>query len=139
MPVLYVPQMKTNFDVLTDLPTEADSRLGYEAIAEHLGEDKLVQSTGLIDAGGGTDMLAPAQLAKLHATLVALHESGGIATTTSLITPDGDTTIPDGFRPSATLQRWPTGSPATTAATRPTAPRSSTTRCATASTSRSTT
>ena len=60
------PQMKTNFDVLTDLPTEADSRLGYEAIAEHLGEDKLVQSSRLIDAGGGTDMLAPAQLAKLH-------------------------------------------------------------------------
>ena len=28
VPVLYVPQMKTNFDVLTDLPTEADSRLG---------------------------------------------------------------------------------------------------------------
>ena len=109
VPVLYVPQMKTNFDVLTDLPTEADSRLGYEAIAEHLGEDKLVQSTGLIDAGGGTDMLAPAQLAKLHDTLVALHESGGIATTTSLITPDGDTTIPDGFRPSATLQEMADG------------------------------
>ena len=109
VPVLYVPQMKTNFDVLTDLPTEADSRLGYEAIAEHLGEDKLVQSTGLIDAGGGIDMLAPAQLAKLHDTLVALHESGGIATTTSLITPDGDTTIPDGFRPSATLREMADG------------------------------
>ena len=111
MPVLYVPQIKTNFDVLTDLPTEADSRLGYEAIAEHLGEDKLVQSTGLIDAGGGTDMLAPAQLAKLHDPLVALRESGGVATTTSLITPDGDTRSPTASARARRSRRWPTGSP----------------------------
>ena len=74
--MLYVPQMKTNFDILADLPTEADSRLGYEAIAEHLGEDKLVQSTGLIDAGGGTDMLAPAQLARLTPPIVDAPRSG---------------------------------------------------------------
>jgi RND superfamily putative drug exporter len=109
VPILYVPQARTNFDVMTDLPADSDSRLGYEAIAEHLGEDKLVQSTALIDAGGGRDMLAPAQMAKLHDLLVSLHETGGIATTTSLITPDGDTTIPDGFRPSATLREMADG------------------------------
>ncbi len=34
--------------------------IGYEQIGDHLGEDKLVQSTGLIDLGGDGDVLAPA-------------------------------------------------------------------------------
>ncbi len=103
VPALYLPQAESNFDVMADLPAEADSRIGYEQIGEHLGEDKLVQSTGLVDLGGEGDILAPAQLARLHALMVALHEDAGIATTTSIVTPDGDTTVPDGFRPSATL------------------------------------
>ena len=46
VPVLYLPKVQTNFDVLAELPGAADSRVGYDAIAAHLGEDKLVQSTG---------------------------------------------------------------------------------------------
>ncbi|HEU0243051.1 MAG TPA: YhgE/Pip family protein, partial [Candidatus Limnocylindrales bacterium] len=103
VPSLYVPQVRSNFDVLADLPADADSRIGYEQIAAHLGDDKLVQSTGLIDAGGGADMLAPAQLAKLHQLMAQLQATGGMATTTSIVTPDGDTTVPDGFRPSKNL------------------------------------
>ena len=104
LPILYLPQVKSNFDVLADLPKEADSRIGYQQIGDHLGDDKLVQSTALIDLGGNGDMLAPAELAKLHAVMERLHAEGGIATTTSLVTPDGDTVVPDGFRPSKTLQ-----------------------------------
>ena len=103
VPALYLPQAQSNFDVIADLPKSADSRIGYEQIGEHLGEDKLVQSTGLVDLGDDGDMLAPVQLARLHGLMVALQEDAGVATTTSLITPDGDTTVPDGFRPSATL------------------------------------
>ena len=73
VPVLYLPQVNSNFDVLADLPKEADSRIGYEQIGDHLGEDKLVQSTALIDLGGGGDILAPAQLARLHALMEDLH------------------------------------------------------------------
>jgi RND superfamily putative drug exporter len=103
IPSLYIPKVQTNFDVLAELPKDADSRLGYEAIATHLGQDKLVQTTALLDAGGGVDLLAPAQLAKLRDLMVALHATPGIATTTSLVTPEGDTTVPDGLRPSKTL------------------------------------
>ena len=109
VPVLYLPQVNSNFDVLADLPKAADSRIGYEQIGDHLGEDKLVQSTALIDLGGGGDILAPAQLARLHALMEDLHAGGGIATTTSLVTPNGDTTVPDGFRPSKTLQEMADG------------------------------
>ena len=103
VPVLYLPQVNSNFDVLADLPKDADSRIGYEQIGDHLGEDKLVQSTALVDLGSGGDILAPAQLAKLHALMGDLQAGGGIATTTSIVTPDGDTAVPDGFRPSKTL------------------------------------
>ncbi len=102
VPILYLPQVDSNFDVLADLPKDADSSIGYQQIGDHLGEDKLVQSTALIDLGGG-DILAPAQLAKLHALMETLQAGGGVATTTSLVTPEGDTVVPDGFRPSKTL------------------------------------
>ena len=104
VPMLYIPRVEPNFDVLADLPASADSRLGYEAIGDNLGQDKLVQSTALVDTAGG-DILAPASLAKLHGVMVALHETGGIATTTSIVTPDGDTTIPDGFPPERHAHR----------------------------------
>ncbi len=104
LPILYLPQVKSNFDVLADLPKTADSRIGYQQIGDHLGEDKLVQSTGLIALGGDGDILAPAKLARLHELMVDLQAGGGIATTTSLVTPDGNTTTPDGFRPSKNLQ-----------------------------------
>ena len=41
--------------------------------------------------------------------MAALHEGGGIATTTSIVTPDGDTAVPDGFRPSKTVQEMADG------------------------------
>ena len=141
VPVLYLPQVNSNFDVLADLPKDADSRIGYEQIGDHLGEDKLVQSTALIDLGGGGDILAPAQLAKLHALMEDLHAGGGIATTTSIVTPDGDTAVPDGFRPSKTAAGdRPTASRATAAPRRaPTTPASWTPRSRTGSTRPSTT
>jgi RND superfamily putative drug exporter len=104
VPVLYLPQVNSNFDVLADLPKDADSAIGYQQIGDHLGEDKLVQSTALIDLGGDGDILAPAQLARLHALMVELQAAGGMGTTTSLVTPEGDTVVPDGFRPSITLR-----------------------------------
>ena len=109
LPILYLPQVHSNFDVMADLPADADSRIGYQQIGEHLGEDKLVQSTALIELGGDGDVLAPAQLARLYALMVTLHDSGGTATATSIVTPEGDISVPDGFRPSGTLQEMADG------------------------------
>ena len=103
VPATYLPQVRTNFDVLAELPANADSRLGYDAIARRLGEDKLVQSTGIVDAGGGGDVLAPASLARLRDLMATLSSTPGVSTATSLVTPDGDGVVPDGFRPSAQL------------------------------------
>jgi putative drug exporter of the RND superfamily len=103
LPAAFVPQVRTNFDVLTELPADADSRVGYEAISRNLGAGKLTQSTGLVAAGGGVDMLAPATLAKLRDQVLVLQGTPGVGSVTSLVTPDGDGVVPDGFRPSVQL------------------------------------
>ena len=102
-PALYLPHTKSNFDVLADLPATADSRVGYKQIADSLGEDKLVQSTAMVATNDGSSVMTPAQLARLRDLMVSLHEKGGMATTTSIVTPEGDTVVPDGFTPSKTL------------------------------------
>ena len=103
IPALYLPQMKTNFDTLAELPTTSDARQGFDLVAAHLGKGKLVQSTGLIDAGPRDDILSPASLARLRDTMAALSATPGVASVTSLVTPKGDGKVPDGFRPSTTL------------------------------------
>ncbi len=103
IPILYVPQARTNFDTLAELPATSDARAGYDIVAAHLGKGKITQSSGLIDAGATGDMLAPASLAKLRDTVLALETTPGVDTVTSLVTPDGDGTVPDGLRPSVQL------------------------------------
>jgi len=103
LPALYMPQMHTNFDTLAELPESSDARQGFDVVAAHLGKGKLVQSTGLISSPGG-DMLAPAQLARFRDTVLALQRTAGVANVTSLVTPDGDGVVPDGFRPSVQLK-----------------------------------
>ena len=103
VPALYLPQMKTNFDTLAELPASSDARQGYDLVAAHLGKGKLVQSTGLIDAGPQGDILSPASLARLRDTIANVSATPGVASVTSLVTPNGDGRVPDGFIPSATL------------------------------------
>lgn len=103
LPAMFVQQMHTNFDTLAELPANSDARQGFDVVAAHLGKGKLVQSTGLIDTQSG-DMLAPAELARLRDTVLALQADPGVAQVTSLVTPDGDGKVPDGFRPSIQLK-----------------------------------
>ena len=102
LPAMFVQQMHTNFDTLAELPASSDARQGFDVVAAHLGKGKLVQSTGLIESPSG-DMLAPASLARLRDTVLALQSSPGVSQVTSLVTPNGDGKVPDGFRPSIQL------------------------------------
>ena len=103
VPAFYLPQMKTNFDTLAELPTTSDARQGYDIVAAHLGKGRLVQSTALIDTGAQGDILSPASLARLRDTVATVSATSGVASVTSLVTPKGDGAVPDGFKPSATL------------------------------------
>ncbi|MCU0505748.1 MAG: MMPL family transporter, partial [Chloroflexi bacterium] len=103
IPILYVPQAQTNFDTLAELPAASDARAGYDVVAEHLGKGRITQSTVVVDGGGSTDMLAPAMLARLRDTVLDVEATGGVDTVTSLVTPEGDGTVPDAMRPSVQL------------------------------------
>jgi RND superfamily putative drug exporter len=103
IPALYLPQMRTNFDTLAELPAASDARAGFDVVAAHLGKGKLVQSTGLVETGSGADILAPSSLAHLRDTLATLSSTPGVGSVTSLITPAGDGVVPDAFKPSAQL------------------------------------
>ncbi len=102
LPAMFVQQMHTNFDTLAELPASSDARQGFDVVAAHLGKGKLVQSTGLIESPSG-DMLSPTNLARLRDTVLALQSSPGVSQVTSLVTPNGDGKVPDGFRPSIQL------------------------------------
>lgn len=103
IPAAYVPQMRTNFDTLAELPASSDARLGYDDIAAHLGKGKLVQATAIIVAPGSAGMLTPASLASVRDTAARIAALPGVDSVTSLVTPDGDGVVPDGFQPSKEL------------------------------------
>jgi RND superfamily putative drug exporter len=103
IPILYVPQAKTNFDTLAELPPTSDARAGYDVVAEHLGKGRITQSTAIVNGGGGVDILSPAMLARMRDTVLAVDATEGVDTVTSLVTPDGDGTVPEAMRPSVQL------------------------------------
>lgn len=103
IPAAYVPQMRTNFDTLAELPASSDARLGYDDIAAHLGKGKLVQATAIIVAPGSAGMLTPASLASVRDTAARIAALPGVDSVTSLVTPNGDGVVPDGFQPSKEL------------------------------------
>ena len=106
--VLVVPagamgSMRTNFDVLAELPATSDARAGFDDVAAHLGKGKVVRSTAIIDTGAGSDLLSPASLVRLRDVSQALVGTPGVAGVTSLVSPNGDGVVPEGFRPSVQL------------------------------------
>ena len=103
IPWAAIPSMKTNFDVLTELPADSDARAGFDQVATHLGRGKVFQSTGIVMGGPDTDLLQPARLAQLLDTVDTLGRTAGVSSVTSLLTPEGDGVLPDGFRPSYQL------------------------------------
>ncbi len=103
IPFAAIPSMKTNFDVLAELPADSDARAGYEVVTDHMGKGNVFQSTGIIVGGSNSDLVKPASLAGLLATIQELTATTGVSRVTSLVTPDGDGVLPDGFRPSVQL------------------------------------
>lgn len=108
LPALAVGGMRTNFDVLAELPASSDARAGFDEVAMHLGRGKVVQATGIIEAPGA-DLLAPASLARLRDVTQRLVATPGVSGVTNLVSPDGDGVAPDGLRPSNQLETMADG------------------------------
>ncbi len=102
-PATAVNGMHTNFDVLSELPADSDARAGFDDVSDHLGKGRIVQSTAIVDAGADQNLLTPASLARLRDLAAELVATPGVAGVTTLVSPDGDGVVPDGFQPSKQL------------------------------------
>ena len=109
VPVAGIPAMHTNFDALTDLPRTSDARVGFDLVAQHLGRGRIMPVNGVIEVGNGTDLLAPASLARLRDVTQALAKTPGVQSVTSVIAPTGNGSVPEAFVPSRQLESMASG------------------------------
>ncbi len=115
IPLLSLPALKQNFDVLSELPEGADSRAGFEQVSKHYDKGQLLPINVLVEVPG-SDLSAPDSLALVRATEDRLAAVPGVKSVRSIIAPSGDGVTPDAFRPSvqvATLAKSivPSGDP----------------------------
>ncbi len=66
LPTLAVPSLRSNFDLLAELPGDSDARRGFDVAGEHLNKGELFPVTVLVDAPS-TDLASPASLAQVRA------------------------------------------------------------------------
>jgi RND superfamily putative drug exporter len=103
LPMAGVQGLRSSFDVIAELPRDAEARLGYETVAAHLDRGQLLPMTVLLALEPGTDPAAPAGLALVERTATRLAAIDGVGTVRSLVTPSGDGAVPAGMRPSERL------------------------------------
>jgi RND superfamily putative drug exporter len=109
VPVSGITAMRSNFDAVSDLPATSDARVGFDLVAQHLGKGKIMPVNGVIEAGHGTDLLAPTSLARLRDVTRALARTPGVQSVTSLVAPSGDGSVPDVYVPSSQLESIASG------------------------------
>ncbi|MGC8635098.1 MAG: MMPL family transporter [Candidatus Limnocylindrales bacterium] len=109
VPLSGLTAMRANFDAVSDLPKTSDARVGFDLVAQHLGRGKIMPVNGVIQAGTGTDLLAPASLARLRDVTQALAKTPGVQSVTSLVAPSGNGSVPAAFVPSSQLDSMASG------------------------------
>ena len=103
LPMAGVQGLRSSFDVIAELPRDAEARQGYDMVAAHLDRGQLLPITVLLALEPGTDPAAPAGLALVERTATRLAATEGVGTVRSLVTPTGDGAVPAGMRPSERL------------------------------------
>ena len=103
VPAIGASGMRQSFDVLSDLPGDSDAKAGFTAVTAHFDAGRLMPITIAIDGRGGTDLTTPEALAQLRSVAAQVQGVVGVTRVESLVTPSGDGTVPDAFRPSVQL------------------------------------
>ena len=106
VPVLGLPQLKENFDVLNELPAGAESRQGFETLGQHLAQGQLMPLTVLVKAPAGSKAFTSQQgLADIDALERSIATLPDVQTVRSLVDPLGDGKVSDLLRPSVQLSQ----------------------------------
>ena len=103
VPLLAVPSLRLNFDMLQELPPDRDARAGYEQVAAHFDRGQILPISVLLQAADSADLSTPAGLAMLARVTGQLQATPGVQTVRSLVDPNGTGTVSDAFRPSVQL------------------------------------
>ena len=102
IPALAMPTLRSDFNLLEELPSTGDGRTGYLVVGEHFDQGQLSPVTVLVQAPE-RDLATPDSLALLRRTHDLLAVMPGVASVSSLVAPGGEGVTPDGFRPSVQL------------------------------------
>ncbi len=102
LPLLTLPGLKQNFDVLNELPAGAESRAGFRALSDHLGSGQLLPMTVLVKVPGADLSTAQAmnQIVALESQIAALP---GVGKVRSLADPAGEGGLADLVKPAVEL------------------------------------
>ena len=105
VPVLALPQLKQNFDVLHELPAGAESRQGYDTLSRHLAEGQLMPLTVLVQSAGGSqiDLISAQGLGRMEALGKSIAAVPNVQSVRSLVDPLGEGKASDLLRPSVQL------------------------------------
>ncbi|HEX8940851.1 MAG TPA: MMPL family transporter [Candidatus Limnocylindrales bacterium] len=101
-PLAALPGLRSNFDVLAELPTSTDARQGFEALGRHLDKGQLLPVQVLAQQAS-TNLSTPTALGRLRLTTDRLAATPGVLHVRSVVEPTGDGTVPAGIQPSAQL------------------------------------
>ena len=102
IPALLLPAPTTNFDMLAELPTSSDARIGFERVADHMDRGRLMPIVTYLD-DPALDLATPAGLAAIARVTAAVAETEGVASVRSLVAPTGDGVAED-LHPSTRLE-----------------------------------
>lgn len=109
LPLLGLSGLRSNFDVIAELPAESEARLGYETVAAHLDRGQLMPVTVLVKVPDGADASGPAGLAAIQRLTASLSDVDGVASVRSVVDPTGAGAAPSELRPSAQLAAMAAG------------------------------
>ena len=101
-PLLALPQLKQNFNVLEELPAGAESRLGFDTLSRHLAEGQLMPLNVLIKVPGGdlSDPKALVRIGQMEKQIAALPD---VQSVSSVVDPKGEGKISDVLKPATQI------------------------------------
>ena len=101
-PLLALPQLKQNFNVLEELPGNAESRLGFDELSQHLAEGRLMPLNVLVEAPGG-NLASPAELTSIGQLEQKIAALPDIQSVSSVVDPTGQGGVSAVLKPAVQL------------------------------------
>jgi RND superfamily putative drug exporter len=101
-PLLALPQLKQNFDVLQELPADAPSRQGFETLSGHLAQGQLMPLSVLVETPEG-NLDTQESLARIGAFETRIADLPNVGVVRSVVDPLGEGKVSDLARPSVQL------------------------------------